>query len=98
MEVFLLYHVRHAHNPDGTVDHVDEDGELAWDEWDGDDLKLLGVYSTEAAAQARIEQARTLPGFAAEPDCFFADEWTVDKDHWTDGFVTIPLRSPDDQA
>ncbi|WP_203708407.1 DUF7336 domain-containing protein [Asanoa iriomotensis] len=88
MDVWLLHHVRHARNDDGTVDHVDELGDLTWDEWDGDDLKLLGVYATEAAARARIERARTLPGFDAEPDCFTVSSWTVDEDHWTEGFST----------
>jgi hypothetical protein len=52
----------------------------------GDDAKLLGVYSSDAAAQARIEPARTLPGFSDEPDCFHITLYTLDKDEWTEGF------------
>ncbi|GAA4019990.1 hypothetical protein GCM10022247_49770 [Allokutzneria multivorans] len=57
MEVFLLWHVRHARNLDDSVDHVDADGELACDDEEGDDLKLLGVCSSERRARERIERA-----------------------------------------
>lgn len=90
MEVFLLWHVRHARNLDGSpAEHVDEDGELSWDEEDGDDVKLLGVYSTERRAHDRIERARLTPGFSDEPDCFTVSRHVVDEDTWSEGFVTI---------
>lgn len=89
MDVFLLWHVRHARNPDGSVDHLEEDGELWWDEEDGDDPKLLGVYSSEHPARDRIERAKLTAGFSDEPDCFLVDRQVVDRDLWTDGFVTF---------
>ncbi|GAA4572121.1 hypothetical protein GCM10023176_34360 [Micromonospora coerulea] len=96
MEVFLLWHVRHARWLDGRpTTHRDDAGELVWDEEDGDDLKILGLYSSEARAEDRIERARKLPGFRAEPDCFYISHYTVDQDEWNDGFVSIRR---DDQA
>ena len=89
VEVFLLWHVRHARNLDGSVEHVDEDGELSWDEEDGDDVKLLGVYSTDDRARERIERAKATPGFSDEPDCFVVDRYVVDEDTWAEGFFTI---------
>lgn len=89
MEVFLLWHVRHARNLDGSVEHVDEDGALFWDEEDGDDVKLLGAYSTESRARERIERARMTPGFSDEPDCFMVERHVVDEDTWTEGFTTV---------
>ncbi|TQM83826.1 hypothetical protein FHX81_6254 [Saccharothrix saharensis] len=89
MEVYILWHVRHARNLDGSVEHVDGTGELRWDEEDGDDLKIPGVYSTGARARERIERARTTPGFADEPDCFTVVRHVVDEDAWTEGFVTV---------
>ncbi|GAA0228599.1 hypothetical protein GCM10010492_28680 [Saccharothrix mutabilis subsp. mutabilis] len=89
MEVFLLWHVRHARYPDGTADHFGDDGELVWDEEDGDDVKVLGVYSTEQRARERIERARKTPGFAEEPDCFHISRYAVDEDRWEEGFITI---------
>jgi hypothetical protein len=90
-DVFLLWHVRHAGYLDGSpTAHRDDDGVLAWDEEDGDDVKLLGAYSTEALAADRIERARQLPGFRDEPGCFQVGRYTVDQDEWTEGFVSIP--------
>ena len=91
MDIFLLWHVRHAPFPDGRpTRHRGEEGELEWDEEDGDDLKVLGVYSTEQKAQDRIVRAGTLPGFRDEPDCFLVDRYTLDEDQWAEGFVTEP--------
>ena len=91
MDVFLLWHVRHASFLDGRpTAHRGENGELVWDEEDGDDLKILGVYSTEHAARERIVRARELPGFCEEPDCFHIDRYILDEDGWTEGFVTLP--------
>ncbi|CCH33872.1 hypothetical protein ABZ816_08615 [Actinosynnema sp. NPDC047251] len=89
MEVFLLWHVRHARNLDGSIEHVDVGGALSWDEEEGDDVKLLGVYSTENRAHERIERARTTPGFADEPNCFMVERYVVDQDTWTEGFTTV---------
>ncbi|WP_037676238.1 hypothetical protein [Streptomyces globisporus] len=55
-------------------------------ERDGDDVKLLGIYSSHAKAEGRIRQARLLPGFADEPECFVIDDYTLDEDEWTAGF------------
>ncbi|HKT04038.1 MAG TPA: hypothetical protein VJT31_31320 [Rugosimonospora sp.] len=92
MDVLLLWHVRHARFLDGgSPRHRGEDGELVWDEEDGDDLKILGAYSTEQKAQDRIVQARRLPDFRDEPDCFLVDRYVVDEDCWPEGFDTIPV-------
>ncbi len=89
VDVFLLYHVHHARLPDGSpTRHFDEDGELTWDEQEGDDVKLLGVYSTHERAQARIREARALPGFKDEPECFLIVRSEVDKDAWVEGYTT----------
>jgi hypothetical protein len=90
VEIFLLWHVRHAGNLDGApTEHTGEEGELVWNEQEGDDLKILGAYSTEERAQDRVTRARQLSGFREEPDCFYVDRYTVDEDHWQDGFVTL---------
>jgi hypothetical protein len=91
VDVFLLWHVRHAPFADGRpTRHRDAAGELDWDEEAGDDLKVLGVYSTDQNARDRITRARALPGFHEEPDCFLIDQYTVDEDRWAEGFVFVP--------
>jgi hypothetical protein len=91
VDVFLLWHIRHAPFADGRpTRHRDEDGDLDWDEEEGDDLKILGAYSTDEKAKDRMVKARSLPGFHDEQDCFLINHYTLDEDRWTDGFVTIP--------
>ncbi|WP_426507301.1 DUF7336 domain-containing protein [Dactylosporangium sp. McL0621] len=91
MDIYLLRHVRHAPFCDGRpTRHRNEEGTLEWDEEDGDDLKILGAYSTQHKAEERVVSARSLPGFRDEPDCFLIDHYTLDEDRWTDGFATIP--------
>ncbi|WP_433560927.1 DUF7336 domain-containing protein [Nocardia sp. CA-151230] len=89
MDVYLLRHIHHARPLDGSpTRHGDDDGDLDWDEHEGDEVKLLGVYSTEQRAQERIREAQTLPGFRNEPDCFHIDKCQVDKDDRTSGYFT----------
>ncbi|MFI7000009.1 hypothetical protein [Nocardia sp. NPDC050175] len=89
MDVYLLRHIHHARPSDGApIRHVDDDGDLIWDEEGGDDVKLLGAYSTEQRANERIREAQNLPGFRDEPDCFHIDRYEVDKDEWTSGYFT----------
>lgn len=89
VNVYLLWHIHHAYPSDGSpVRHMDEDGDLELDEQKGDQVKLLGVYSTEQLAEERIRAARSLPGFRDEPDCFQIVRYDVDKDEWTSGYFT----------
>lgn len=55
---------------------------------DEEDSKLLGVYSTERLAQDRIARSRQSPGFVDHPDGFVVSRYEVDRDEWTEGFVT----------
>ncbi|MFH9824830.1 DUF7336 domain-containing protein [Streptomyces bobili] len=91
MTVYLLWHIGHQNEAGagGTAMHVDDDT-VYIDEQDGDDVKLLGVYSTLTKAEDRMSRARLLPGFADEPDCFVIDEHGLDEDEWTEGFVRVP--------
>ncbi|MEU7873502.1 hypothetical protein [Dactylosporangium sp. NPDC049140] len=86
MNVYILFHIEHAFEDDGSVRHTDENGVLTWDEQAGDEVRRLGTYSSEAKAQARIERARLLPGFRDEPDCFYIAESILDTDEWAEGF------------
>ena len=70
--VFVLQHVH-------TVrDGQDED----------EDIKLIGVYSTDAHAHAAIARLSTLPGFREHLDGFHITPQELNKDEWTEGFVS----------
>lgn len=51
------------------------------------DVKFIGAYSSQASAEAAADRLRGQPGFCDFPDDFSIDEYEVDKDHWTQGFV-----------
>lgn len=90
MKVYILWHVHHVtRDDDGNVPHF-VDGEFSAQEDEGDDVKLLGVYSSEEGARRRVASARALPGFRDEPDCFWYGEYELDADAWAGGFVTEP--------
>lgn len=59
-----------------------------------DDVKLLGVYSTRDEGERAITRFSTRPGFAEAPDGYDLDEYDVDTDCWTEGYVT--MRVSDD--
>lgn len=48
------------------------------------------LYSTLERVEGRMRQARLLPGFRDEPECFYFDACELDEDHWTEGFVRVP--------
>lgn len=90
MQVYLLWHIGHQNEAgDGGAVRHHEEREVYVDEQDGDDVKLLGVYSSRDRAGERIRRSRLLPGFAEEPECFVIGEYTLDQDEWTEGFVRV---------
>jgi hypothetical protein len=56
---------------------------------DNEDVKLIGVYSTEDQAKAATERMVGMPGFREAPDGFHIDTYELDEDHWTEGYVTV---------
>ena len=51
--------------------------------------KLLGFYSScELAEQARDRLVKA-PGFADCPEGFIIDAYELDRDHWTEGYLTV---------
>ena len=53
--------------------------------------KVIGVYSSTAAAEEALERSRVLPGFADEPQGFTIETIEIDKDYWSRGFVRLGL-------
>ncbi len=54
-----------------------------------EDVKLIGVYSSAESAETARQRLSGQPGFANTPEGFSIDRYEVDKDHWTEGFITI---------
>jgi homoserine kinase type II len=52
------------------------------------DEKVIGVYASQANAEAARERAKSLPGFRDYPDGFHIDGYELDEGQWREGFVT----------
>ncbi len=63
--------------------HVRKDDEY------GDDAKLIGAYSSKREVRGAIERLKDQPGFCDYPAGFESSEYEINKDHWTEGFVTV---------
>jgi hypothetical protein len=73
-KVFLLWHRRPI---EGGVDEHDTND------------KLFGVYSSAAEADAAKRRKLQFEGFRDYAECFHVDEYELDKDAWTEGFITV---------
>ena len=66
-----------------VLQHVAREGQ------DDEDVKFLGVYSSRRSADAAVQRLVLQPGFDRYPEGFQIDEYELDQDHWTEGFVTM---------
>jgi hypothetical protein len=53
----------------------------------GEDIKMIGVYSSKANAEAAQERTKQLKGFEDFKEGFEISCYQLDKDEWTSGFV-----------
>jgi len=54
-----------------------------------EETKFIGVYSSKRKAHDAVARLRTQSGFRDHPKCFFVDQYTLDADHWIEGFCTV---------
>ncbi|MGD0933646.1 MAG: hypothetical protein ABR922_03625 [Streptosporangiaceae bacterium] len=87
-DVFLRWHISHARRVNVSSISTMTEAPLC-DEQAGEDAELPGVSSSDAAAQARIDSARTLPGFSDQPDCFHITRSTLEKNEWAESFPIV---------
>lgn len=71
-----------------VVQHVHEVDE------GNEEVKVIGVYSSEEAANAAVARLSLQPGFRETTSGFHVDRYIIDQDHWTEGFV--PVRPGDE--
>ena len=53
-----------------------------------EDVKLIGVYDSKRRAEDAINRLKMLPGFKNTVDGFVIGEYTINEDHWANGFST----------
>lgn len=51
-----------------------------------EDVKLIGVFSSQALAERAMEEKKNERGFRDHPHGFLVDELTVDRLQWSEGF------------
>jgi hypothetical protein len=66
-----------------TLDHVYEPTE------GGEEVKRIGIYTSEEKAKAAKERLRAQPGFVEYPEGFEINEVRLDRDGWTEGFIRL---------
>lgn len=54
-----------------------------------EETKFIGVYDSHELAQAAVERLKNKQGFRDRKDDFCIDEYELNKDHWTEGFVVV---------
>jgi hypothetical protein len=69
-----------------VVQHVHEVEE------NNEDVKLIGVYSTEKGAHAAVARVSKQPVFGGVTSGFRVSRYEVDRDHWLEGFVTMRTK------
>lgn len=57
-----------------------------------EEVKLIGVYSSGAEAEKAIQRKLQFPGFCDFPEGFHIDEYEVDRDAWSEGFIIVKLE------
>jgi hypothetical protein len=65
-----------------VLHHVHEAGET-------EEVKLIGVYSSQESAEAAMARVSTQPGFVDFPNGFQISPYELDRDHWTEGFISV---------
>ena len=66
---------------------------VAREDTDDEDIKTLGIYSSQGKAEVAIKRLVQLSGFRRFPDSFYIDRYTLDQDEWAEGFVTKRSKS-----
>lgn len=56
---------------------------------DDEDVKVIGIYSSQKNAEAAVERLKLIQGFKDAKEGFYIDEYKLDHDHWTEGYVTL---------
>ena len=55
---------------------------------EGEDSKLIGLYSSRKLAEEKILKYKEIEGFKDYPDGFSIASYSLDHDNWTEGFIT----------
>ncbi len=58
-------------------------------EEDSEDMKIIGIYSTKTLAEEAVERKKLFEGFRDFPNEFEIAGYELDRDYWSEGFITV---------
>ncbi len=58
-------------------------------EEDSEDMKIIGIYSTKALAEEAFMRKKLFEGFRDFPDGFEIACYELNRDYWSEGFITV---------
>jgi hypothetical protein len=70
----FVYLVQHSYE-------VGENGEF-------NEVKLIGVYSTQEKAEEAVDRYKEIPGFKNYLNGFHIGKHEINKDNWNEGFIS----------
>jgi hypothetical protein len=59
-----------------------------------EDVKLIGVFRSQSAANAAVKALREKPGFDTAKKGFSVEEFVLDQCDWKEGFVIVDNGEP----
>jgi len=65
-----------------TLQHVSRE------DTDNEDVKFIGVFSSEKKALACVAKMKKLKGFKKFPDNFYIDKYKINEASWREGFTS----------
>ena len=63
------------------LEHIAGQGTL------NEDVKTIGIFSSDEKAQSAIERLKVVDGFSAFPEAFIVSRKRLDQISWEEGFV-----------
>jgi hypothetical protein len=55
---------------------------------DDEDVKTLGIFSSQREAMLAVRRFKKVTGFKRYPNGFYVDRYTLNRPTWAEGFVT----------
>ena len=77
--------IEHLNNQTSIIYLVEHCYEL----YGNEDIKTIGIYSSESHAKEAINVLRQCEGFKDYPDGFITSKYELDKNYWNEGFISI---------
>ncbi|MNR53554.1 hypothetical protein D3C85_1735860 [compost metagenome] len=59
-----------------------------YDVEDDEEIRYIGIYTTNERAEEVLSELKLKPGFAEHPEDFNIDRFTLNEREWKEGFIS----------